>query len=392
MTVTCGLTNFDHLMSSNHVKAMAIGLLAIACASSSALAQKVFRDHIEPHWFAGSDGVTNQFWYRVNSPGRKTEYVTVNADTGARQTAAHRDQAGDDSLPVLRGPHPSRDSALDTEVTFENRLSQKVRLFWVDSGGNRVPYGTLRPGEKYLQHTFAGHVWLVASADTNVIAVYQAGDEPGVAIIDGRKPDARRRKAPREGEVHPAPPPHPEVSPDGQWEVFVRDHNLFLRATGGTNETPLTADASATNSYARNEQAQRGMEMEYDRGDPERPTPEVYWAPDSKHLVAMRHQPGADRRVYLVESSPADQLQPKLDSYPYLKPGDAVPISKPHLFEVATRKEIPVSDALFANPWSIEDVRWNADSARFTFFSISAGIRPSAFWPWTPPRERFSRW
>jgi dipeptidyl aminopeptidase/acylaminoacyl peptidase len=130
--------------------------------------------------------------------------------------------------------------------------------------------------------------------------------------------------------------------------------------------------------------------MQYDQRDPAAPMPEVFWAPDSKHLVAMRHQPGTDRRVYLIQSSPEDQLQPKLDSYPYLKPGDNVPIRKPHLFAIGapstasasrenqtnqaepvlgapTAREIPVSDELFKSPWSIDDVRWDADSSRFTF-------------------------
>jgi dipeptidyl aminopeptidase/acylaminoacyl peptidase len=348
-------------------------LILFACATNSSFAQNIFRDHVEPHWFAGADGVTNQFWYRVNLPGGKTEYVTINAETGARQTASHRENSGDDSLPVLRVPHPSRDSAVDTEVTFENRLGEMVKLFWIDSGGARVPYASIRAGEKYTQHTFVGHVWLVTSANSNNIAVFEAEDLPGVAIIDGRPPDGPRRRGPRNGNVRRAVAAHGDNSPDGKWTVFVRDSNLFLRELGTTNETQLTTDGCATNSYARNEQANRAIEMEYDHRDPETPTPEVFWAPDSKHLVAMRHQPGTDRRVYLIESPPADQVQPKLDSYPYLKPGDNVPIRKPHLFDIETKKEIPVSDELFKNPWSIDDVRWDADSSRFTFLFNQRG-------------------
>ncbi len=385
-----------------------VALILFVCAASSGLAQKVFRDHVEPHWFAGPDGVTNQFWYRGESPGGRTEYVTINAETGARRTATQRDNAGDDSLPVLRAPHPSGDSATDTEVTFDNRLGETVKLFWIDAGGNRVAYGSVPPGEKYLQHTYAGHVWLVTSASSDNVAVYEAGELSGVAIIDGRAPDGPRRRGPRNGNARrAAAAERGDVSPDGNWTVFVRDHNLFLRELGTTNETQLTTDGCAANSYARNEQANRAIEMEYDRRDPETPTPEVFWSPDSKHLVALRHQPGSNRRVYLVESSPEDQLQPKLDSYPYLKPGDNVPIGKPHLFAMGApasdpaslqtdhqragtvpgapvnragsetgapiAREIPVNDALFANPWSIEDVRWDDDSSRFTFLFNQRG-------------------
>ena len=86
----------------------------------------------------------------------------------------------------------------------------------------------------------------------------------------------------------------------------------------------------------------------------------------------------------------------RLTSYPYLKPGDQVPVSKPHLFEIGATgaspasggsetkhaepglgapvaKEIPVSDALFANPWSISDVRWDTNSSRFGFLFNQRG-------------------
>jgi dipeptidyl aminopeptidase/acylaminoacyl peptidase len=342
--------------------------------TQAGLAQGVFRDHVAPHWFAGADGVTNQFWYRVNLPGGKTEFVTINAETGARQTASHRENSGDDSLPVLRAPHPSRDSAVDTDVTFENRLGEVVKLFWIDSGGSRVAYGSIPAGEKRTQHTFVGHVWLVTSANTNNIAVYEAEEAPGFAIIDGRQPDGPHRDGLRNGDFRRAADARGENSPDGKWSLFVRDHNLFLRELATTNEMQITTNGSAADSYDRhNDEINRAIEMENDRRDPETPTPEVFWSPDSKHFVATRIKPGTQRRVYFVESSPEDQLQPKLESYPYLKPGDDVPIRKPHLFDVETKKETPVSDELFKNPWSIDDIRWDADSSRFIFLFNQRG-------------------
>ena len=400
---------FDRVAASPHnfrMKIFYATLALIACAANSLFAQKVFRDRVEPHWFAGADGVTNQFWYRVNLPGGKTEFVTINAETGARQTASHRENSGDDTLPVLRAPHPSRDSAVDTEVTFENRLAETVKLFWIDSRGGHVPYGSIPAGEKHTQHTFVGHVWLVTSANTNNIAVFEADDMPGVAVIDGRAPEGPRHRQKRRTEEHPSAPRRDEISPDGKWEAFVRDANLFLRESGTTNETQLTTDGCTTNSYARNEQANRAIEMEYDRRDPETPTPEVFWSPDSKHLVAMRHQPGMDRRVYLIESSPADQVQPKLDSYPYLKPGDNVPIRKPHLFEIGTPSTVSASSedqqhraetvlgapmhGKFPSATRCSKIRGALITCAGTrirrgshLCSTSAGIRRCAFSPWT---------
>ena len=75
-------------------------------------------------------------------------------------------------------------------------------------------------------------------------------------------------------------------------------------------------------------------------------------------LVAVRTKAGEDRTVYYIESSPDDQLQPKLHSHTYAKPGDRIPIDRPRLFRVASRTQVPVSDELFPNPWSIAEIRW----------------------------------
>src|SRR5215475_10141499 len=48
---------------------------------------RVFRDRVEPHWFAGSGGETNQFWYRINLPEEQSEFILVDAVKGTRSQA-----------------------------------------------------------------------------------------------------------------------------------------------------------------------------------------------------------------------------------------------------------------------------------------------------------------
>ena len=139
--------------------------------------------------------------------------------------------------------------------------------------------------------------------------------------------------------------PRSEHSPDDRWWVTVRDHNLVLKDRKTEEEFPLTKDGNEADGYENS----------------------VFWSPDSKSFVALKTAKGDDRKVYLIESSPKDQLQPKLSSYDYLKPGDRIAITKPHLFNVETRKELPLDETLFTNPWSIDEIRWKADSSRFTF-------------------------
>ena len=68
----------------------------------------------------------------------------------------------------------------------------------------------------------------------------------------------------------------------------------------------------------------------------------VYWSPDSTADRRCAHA-GRERstRSHMVESSPKDQLQPKLHSLEYRKPGDRVPVAKPQLFDVIAQRQIP---------------------------------------------------
>jgi dipeptidyl aminopeptidase/acylaminoacyl peptidase len=77
--------------------------------------------------------------------------------------------------------------------------------------------------------------------------------------------------------------------------------------------------------------------------------------------------------VSFVESSPRDQVQPKLHTFEYRKPGDDIPLTRPRLFDVAERRAIPISEELFPNPWSISQLRWDADSSRFLFLYNQRG-------------------
>ncbi len=71
--------------------------------------------------------------------------------------------------------------------------------------------------------------------------------------------------------------------------------------------------------------------------------------------------------MYFVESSPKDQLQPKLHSREYLKPGDALPQKQPQLFLIDERKHVSIPDDQFRNQYYVEEIRWSPDSRSFTF-------------------------
>jgi dienelactone hydrolase len=144
-------------------------------------------------------------------------------------------------------------------------------------------------------------------------------------------------------------PPIPHrvcVSFDGKWEAFIENYNVYLKPHGEGKETALSFDGSENNYYSLRSLA---------------------WSPDSKRLVAYHTRPGFDREVSYIESSPADQLQPKHTTIRYAKPGDPVAIAYPVLFEVESHKQTEIDRTLFPSPYDITTPVWWKDSRGFTF-------------------------
>jgi dienelactone hydrolase len=134
---------------------------------------------------------------------------------------------------------------------------------------------------------------------------------------------------------------------NGKWEALIQNFNVFLRPVGGSEPaTPLSFDGSEGNYYTFQS---------------------IAWSPDSKKLVAYHTRPGYNRQVHYIESSPADQIQPKHTSIFYLKPGDALDISYPALFDLVTKQETEIDHALFPNAYALGLPVWWKDSRAFTF-------------------------
>ncbi len=143
--------------------------------------------------------------------------------------------------------------------------------------------------------------------------------------------------------------PQVRISPDQKSEAFIDNFNIYIRPAGGRPQDgkPLSWDGSEGNYYTFNS---------------------IQWSPDSTKIAAYRRHPGYQRMVSYVQSSPPDQLQPKSSSRYYQKPGDVVDLDQPVLFNVATKQQINVDNALFLNPYeNSRQLRWRRDGHAFTF-------------------------
>ncbi|HEU4585515.1 MAG TPA: DPP IV N-terminal domain-containing protein, partial [Gemmatimonadaceae bacterium] len=141
-------------------------------------------------------------------------------------------------------------------------------------------------------------------------------------------------------------PNRPQRSPDGKWESFIRNYNVFLRRVGEDEGVMLSTDGSEGDAYD---------------------AASISWSPDSRHIAAYRVRPGYKREVHYIESSPEDQLQPRHSMLLYNKPGDVLDVERPVVFDVAARKQIAVDSTLFPNAYSMTGMVWRKDGRSFTF-------------------------
>lgn len=250
--------------------------------------------------------------------------------------------ASDAVRPLFLPPRKSRDGGESTQIQVENQLDQTVHLFWIDRGGKPQKYGSLKAGESRKQHTFVNHVWLLRSDSHQELGCFTAARDDVIVLTQQLVDSVRVTK-----KSEPAITRNPSHrSPDSRWAAFIREHQLWIKSKDG--EIRLSSTASEENSF----------------GKSQRP-PFVRWSPDSKHLVAFQTKKVSERTVHLIESSPADQLQPRLHSFSYRKPGDDLPTQTLRLYSVEDSDEIKISDDLFANPWSLKFLGWSKDGESF---------------------------
>ncbi|KAF2665997.1 hypothetical protein BT63DRAFT_427783 [Microthyrium microscopicum] len=336
-----------------------------------------------PHWHPAG----HSFWFRRQIDDSASRFMTVNATSGVQEPAFDHAalasalnkrgiEATENDLPFtfidtssthvrfrvagagmefdgaqlkdvlgvrenilvpLRLEEPSEDAGGATSVRFVNTSPRALALWWIDTEGNAVAYGPLAASSELLVHTFVGHVWRVGETDGRVLAVWRAGIDEGVARVG-------------EKVVSKLGPESKTVAAKGR--AFVRGNQVWVRDESG-RETQMSTRGSAETPFRLT----------------------VYHSPDGKWAVVWQFTPAQSHNVYMVESSPKDQVQPKLKTISYLKPGDKVAVDRPRLFDLEGRKEVETSEELFASPYAVTNVGWDAESGEYRFIYNERGHR-----------------
>ncbi len=306
-----------------------------------------------PHWI----GNTDTFWYRKSVRGGH-EFVRVDAAAATRAPAFDHARLAT-ALTGALGTQVTAATLPFSELTYEN-------------GGGAITF------------VREGSLWRCSLADYRCV---DTGPAPA-ARTGGRggAPDAPGAGTgapvlgPARPDLLPEPQPYPTetpwedgwsggadvlevlqqqaqgrggqvsesaaASPDGRWEAYIQNYNIYLRPAGTQEGEPLSYDGSEGNFYTLRS---------------------VAWSPDSRKLVGYRTIPGYRREVHYVVSSPTDQLQPKDSVRYYQKPGDVVDLRQPVLFDVESGRRTVIDDALFPNAYNLAPAVWWKDSRAFTF-------------------------
>ena len=248
-------------------------------------------------------------------------------------------------MPLKQGTQRSRAGGASSAIVFENRLAEPVEIFWINMEKNTRSYGVIAAGASREQHTFSGHAWLVRTVKGRELGHAIANDVTQTVVLRDDAAAEQSVETPRARDGDAQPDAVVALQSDGL-PAFVLSHegaNLVMRVDG--NEVFRTTDGNSDDGYFG----------------------EQVISPARDAIVAMRVKRAARRDVHLVEAAPHDQLQPKLRTFGYLKPGDDIDSRVPHLFTVTadahathgvTVREIAVDQSAFANPWSLDVERF----------------------------------
>lgn len=277
----------------------------------------VFKSRITPHWFDNN----TRFWYRNDLRGDAKEFVLVDAESGTRQAAFDHEKIAA-GLSKAAGVEYQADRLPFNNIEFTDEA--KAIRFKVD------------------KTTFKCDLSSYECSETEASATLDAMDEQAERDRrfrrGGRWMYGQRRDEPQE----------PERSPDGKWTAFVKDNNVFVRSEEDEEEIQLSQDGREGLAYGR-----------------------LSWAPDSQSLVAFRIEPGENKKVYLIESSPEEGGRAKFRTRPYTLPGDKFTAYELNLFKVAKAKQIkPKVDRIdLGSP----RLHWKPDGRYFTYQKIDRG-------------------
>ncbi|HAO96786.1 MAG TPA: hypothetical protein DCQ96_12075 [Verrucomicrobiales bacterium] len=270
----------------------------------------VYKDRISPNW--SPDG--SSMWYCNNLPKGEREFILIDLKEGLRKQAFDHDK-------------------LATTLQKENGGSYS---------GAKLPLENLSFDLKAQTATFrVNGKWFLCELETCRLKKIEQPSTP--PSRDSKK--GANQKTSKESTYRVSR----EISPDKKWKAYIKNHNLWIRATTeNSREIQLSSDGEESRSYQQ-----------------------PFWSSNSNNLIAFRIQPGDVGEVHMIQSSPKGGGRARLQTRRYPLPGDRFTTHELNWFDlekrVQTKPKVGIID--FRGP----RLRWSADGRMISYEKIDRG-------------------
>jgi len=243
---------------------------------------------------------------------------------------------------------PSPLSRQMSSLRLKNHTANRIIYSWINESGMPQYYGTLSVGQVLTQNSYVGHIWRLTVQDSGENIACTVKEQPFIAIIEELPSGISIIWEAEESNKELDSVTDTSCS-SKKPEAFVRDYNIWVRTSDG-NETAISYDAFTDNEFK-----------------------EIYQSMDGHYAVAWQCKSQPKHFLHILESSPKDQLRPKLSSRSNLNPGDDVEVQRPRLFDLFSCKEIVIDNTMFHNPYALTHIGWSEDCQSYRFIFNERG-------------------
>lgn len=223
-----------------------------------------------------------------------------------------------------------------------------------DFSADKVLYSAQNPQWKknsyslwYAIETPDGRRFAVVDAEAHTKRLCETVEEVRELLSLPEPEKERGSRAPRKHWMvtDPENESGPVKSPDGTMEAFIRNYNVYVKEFSSGKVRAVSHDGGLGFYYSCY----------------------LRWSPDSKKIAVNKLRRAEKHYVSFVESSPSDQLQPKLHTMEYCKPGDEVDYREPRIIDLETDQVLIPSTALFSAQYYLGLPSWMEDSRSVLF-------------------------
>jgi dipeptidyl aminopeptidase/acylaminoacyl peptidase len=339
------------MMKTRQILPVVAAMVVAAFASASALAQTnntaqarrgrggapergVYKARIVPHWFAAD----TKFWYRNDLRGEAREFILVDADKGTRQPAFDHDKLAA-ALSKAAQHEYKADHLPISNLEFSDdartvKFEAADKTWGCDLDGYECKETTVS-ARKNTSSLLDPDERVARAAPSAAYLLSPAAEEDDNKSNDDADDESRGRRSGK--------------SPDGKWTALVRNGNVFLRSQDST-ERQLSKDGTTNHAY--------GL---------------IEWSPESDAVVAWRIEPGDQKEVFNIETSPSGGGRAILHRRPYAQAGDKFTHYELNLFDVATGNQIKPAVDPYEHEWEPPHPHWLADKRRFAYEQVDRG-------------------